>query len=413
MCLGNRAESSVRYINTKLCALYKNAVQCFEEHRADRKLSLSAIEYATCLFVLYAPGRYSCDELSHHDLAFFATFGRPHLEFVCNHEVLLFLDIKEGHFNLDYTKTTSKQELHEEITAVFVPEHSDLPGITSADELYLPTLKRAGHHVLYSLPDFDTLASTTSHIDYSIINDSSTLTTDTLHGVNITDINNFLRGLWLQAAAFVDEHGLSIDTVSKTSLAELRTSTEGIDGIHMHLCFGPIYIQPLCKREIILCIHRSISRLTISLSHYLIAREPEHNLSKWKTALIVDTVFEETDHGSSRRIKLDLRFALVYISQPQNSISPLSTIPNLLSGSDYRSIRARREALIYYVQGYYFSASERAHHHVLYTIPILDQGFFGTHSHKLTPLKFQIVPFNYSHGAEYLEGLIVQFSNET
>ncbi|KAI5120814.1 hypothetical protein M0805_003211 [Coniferiporia weirii] len=724
MCLGNRAESSAQYINTQLGALYENAIQCTAKHGTGLKPTMSAVEYSTCLYEFYGPGRHGRHQPSRYDLTFFATFGRPRLEFVCNHEVVLFLDIQKGHFNLDHAKTSPKHELHEAIenwtvafritfnthpiekfhcsaignsedytlilhvldmnSAVFVPEHSDLPGLTSADErgyytrerklnaltyyltkFYLPTIKRAGHHVLYSLPDFDNLASTTAHIDYSVIN-KRTLTTDTLFGVSIVDINTFLRGLWLQAAAFIDEHGLSHDNVSKTSLAELRTSTDGIDGMHMHLFFGPLYVQPLCKREVILYL--DIQDIHVYLGGSFVGK-PTHSLRDWKIALIVDIIFEETDEGSSKLVKLDLSTArfcehlsvfgdyydaemlvrikttltryitTYYISiletsettviyhrnrgihvdilefdsdggeveddettsaeddfhvndctcedetscghtggvrwgiitkrvithtqtadfdfvtaVTQGSINthfkelweharrrfklskttktwestelemetcladfsfvhpnhgdevffassmapvkvqlvcsegsyrvifylhlvegylktlgagkslqpgtqsypfanwrlafevdlklvdatvdsvpdvilrrlgslqpstikqlvldlstakfslPLSTIPGLLGGSDYRSIRSRREALVYYVQTCFFPTFKRAHHHVLYTVPILDQAS-SEQFYKFTSLKFQIVPFNYGYGAKYLEGL--------
>lgn len=38
------------------------------------------------------------------ELFFVATFAQPQLSFVCNHEAILYLTIKEGHYNLDYKK---------------------------------------------------------------------------------------------------------------------------------------------------------------------------------------------------------------------------------------------------------------------------------------------------------------------
>ena len=119
-------------------------------------------------------------------------------------------------------------------------------------KFYLPTLKRAGHHVLYSLPDFDNLKVTGAHTDYSVINQRS-LTTDTIYGIHTEEINTFLRGLWLQAAAHIDEYGLSEQTVTESFLAELRT-VGTVDDLHLHLQFGPLYVQPLCKREVILYV---------------------------------------------------------------------------------------------------------------------------------------------------------------
>ncbi|KAI5120808.1 hypothetical protein M0805_003206 [Coniferiporia weirii] len=717
MCLGNRAENSVQFINSQLGALYENAIHCTSKHGTGLKPTLSEVEYSTCLYEFYGPGRHSRHQPSSRDLAFFARFGRPRLEFVCNHEVVLFLDIKNGHFNLDTTKAFTKRGPYETIknwtvafritfsthaiekfrcpsvgnvedytiilhvldmkSAVFEFDHSNLPGLPSTDDdarkrklsalthyligSYLPTIKSAGHHVLYSLPDFDKLESTSAHIDYSVIN-KRTLTTDTLFGVNIADINTFLRGLWLQAAAFIDEHGLSPDTISKTSLAELKTPADGIDGVHMHLFFGPLHVQPLCRREVILY-------LDIQDMHVYLDGDfnggPAHKLEDWKIALIVDVTSEETDEGSSMRVRLDLNtarfcehlsvmgnyhdekvlrrikatltryittyylnvletsettviyhydkrihmqasesdiddegedasaednfhvndctctdvtacgheggvrwgiitkrvithtqtadfdvvtamtqgsinahfkalwdlarrrselsatfkpsespdletvtclaeFSVTHVDSdeaffsssfdapkvqlvckegsysvilylhladgylktlgPEKSLQPeaepytfsnwrlafevdlklvdatnesvadvvlkrlnslrpsavkqlildlstarfsvpLSTIPGLLGGTDYRNIRARREALIYYIQTYYFPVFMCAHHHVLYTIPLLGQTSPGPQFQRLTSLKFQILPFNYGHGTKYLEGL--------
>ncbi|KAH8110420.1 hypothetical protein DFH11DRAFT_1803752 [Phellopilus nigrolimitatus] len=367
MCLGNRAEVSSHYINSQLGALYDNAAQCTTKHSTGLKPTMSSVEYGTCLYEFYGPGKHSRYQPSRLDLPFFATFGRPRVEFVCNHEVILFLDLQDGHYNLDIAKASpNKHELHESIdpctiafritfsthaiekfrcsaignsedytmilhvldmeSAVFVPELSRIPGITSVTDersyytndrkltaltyylatFYLPTLKRAGHHVLYSLPDFDNLSSTSAHIDYSVIS-KRTLATDSLFGISVDDVNTFLRGLWLQAAAFIDEYGLKMDTVAKSFLAELRTpTTDGIDDMHMHLYFGPLQVQPLCKREVVLYLN--IQDIHVYLNGGFDGK-PTHQLTDWKIAFIVDIVYEEVDEGSTRRIKLDLATA--------------------------------------------------------------------------------------------------------
>ncbi|KAH8114471.1 hypothetical protein DFH11DRAFT_220480 [Phellopilus nigrolimitatus] len=363
MCLGNRAESSSHYINSQLGALYENAQKCTEKHGTGFKPTMSAVEYGTCLFEFYGPGKHSRYQPSRLDLPFFAKFGRPRIEFVCNHEVILFLDLQEGHYNLDITKISPKQELHETIeactiafriafstqaienircsaignsedytvilhvldmnSAVFEPDLSELPDTTTAADgrglfagerklnalthylakFYLQTLKRAGHHVLHSLPDFDNLSSTTAHIDYSVIS-QSTLSTDSLFGISINDINTFLRGLWLQAAAFIDEHGLSQDTITQSFLAELRVpAADALDDMNLHLYFGPLHIQPLCKREIVLYLN--IQDIHVGPFN----EEPIHKLTDWKFAFIVDIIDEVTDEGSIKRIRLDLTTA--------------------------------------------------------------------------------------------------------
>lgn len=188
---------------------------------------------------------------------------------------------------------------------------------------YLPTLKRAGYHVLHSLPDFDNLTSTTAHIDYSVIS-KRTLSTDVLFGVSVEDINMYLRGLWLQAASYIDEHGFSFDgsAVSKHYLAELRTVwTDTVEDIHMHLYFGPMQVQPLCKREVVLYLdlqniqvhvgggfseYATYSLDTLKSPLMYPASHHHHELAGVKLAFIVDITFEESSDCVERRIKLDL-----------------------------------------------------------------------------------------------------------
>lgn len=76
----------------------------------------------------------------------------------------------------------------------------------------------------------------------------------------------------------------------------------------------------------------------------------------------------------------------------------------MLEGKDYRLIRTKREALIYYLTSCYFPAFKRARHHVLYTIPFTDNT--TTTKHGITAVKFQIVPFMYGAPGVYAEGLI-------
>ena len=41
---------------------------------------------------------------SEDDLHFYASFEKPVLKFICNHDAALFVTIKQGHLNLDYSK---------------------------------------------------------------------------------------------------------------------------------------------------------------------------------------------------------------------------------------------------------------------------------------------------------------------
>ena len=121
---------------------------------------------------------------------------------------------------------------------------------------YLPLFKRGGFHVIYSLPDFDSLSATTVHVDYSIISKRS-LSIDRLYDFEISTINDYLRNLWLQCATYIDEFGVGHDdvTIGKHLLAEHNTRwTRNVEDIHLRMFFGPLSVQALCKREVILFI---------------------------------------------------------------------------------------------------------------------------------------------------------------
>lgn len=110
MCQGNRAEASARYISAQLVALYENARHCAEKHDASgTKPTQSSIEYGISLYRFYGPGNHSRSRPSVRDLSFFATFDPPRLEFVCNHEVILFLNLREGHYKIQSRKQTANQ----------------------------------------------------------------------------------------------------------------------------------------------------------------------------------------------------------------------------------------------------------------------------------------------------------------
>jgi hypothetical protein len=109
MCLGNRAENSALYINSQLKAQWENARKCAEKHSSGLKPVDPVVETGTCLYEYYGPGKHGRYKPSKEDLHLYVRFGAPRIEFVCNHEVVLFLELLEGHFNLEPTKSSPKQ----------------------------------------------------------------------------------------------------------------------------------------------------------------------------------------------------------------------------------------------------------------------------------------------------------------
>ena len=110
MCIdGNSAPLSVRYLNSQLSALWENANQCMKEASntsTDVKSSqYEKSKYTRALAQFHYFGRKASKIVtSSADFAFYATFAKPQLKFICNHDAVLFLEIDEGHANLDYNK---------------------------------------------------------------------------------------------------------------------------------------------------------------------------------------------------------------------------------------------------------------------------------------------------------------------
>ncbi|TFY65090.1 hypothetical protein EVG20_g5713 [Dentipellis fragilis] len=411
MCLGNRAEVSAHYINSQLRALWENAEACVKKHDNGLKPIKSEMEYGFAFSKFYY-GKHNRYQSSKDDLSFYASFGCPRLEFVCNHEAILYLTPKDGHFYVENSKnvhrasTEHKHSFHgyevafrldfathsvrnvscsaignassynvdllilDFASASFCDYLSDLPDLVTNKgsefksrevtalthylrQHYLSLLQRAGLHVLYSLPDFDNLART-PNIDYSIIANRALTTTD-IFGISVADVNTFLRGLWLQAAAHIDEFGTGDDHAAFAAfyLAEHRSVwKEDGEDVHFHASFGPLQVQPLCKREVVLY-------MTIQDVHFYLggfASEKKYDFSDWKIAVIVDVEIEESEQCAVRKLKLKLDTA--------RFCEHLSTFATDFAD---RSLFVRlRSTLIRYMTTRYLTIIEESKHYYVY-----------------------------------------------
>ncbi|KDQ50328.1 hypothetical protein JAAARDRAFT_200103 [Jaapia argillacea MUCL 33604] len=102
----NSAHLAVHYINAQLGALCDNSVECVK-HTGPGLKPLECVCYDFAL-AEFAVGAKQCSNIQHmEDTVFHAVFGKPRLEFVCNHEAVLHLKIKEGHLNFDHSKASS------------------------------------------------------------------------------------------------------------------------------------------------------------------------------------------------------------------------------------------------------------------------------------------------------------------
>lgn len=134
MCVGeNNAVQAVNYLNAQLTALHQNATECLTHHANAQK---SEDHYST-LFNPYISnasltGLTRCSGYTHAlaqfyfgkyrsknvvnpktDAMFFASFGVPRLDFICNHDAILRIKINEGHYHLDHTKTLTYADRYE------------------------------------------------------------------------------------------------------------------------------------------------------------------------------------------------------------------------------------------------------------------------------------------------------------
>ena len=60
------------------------------------------LEYSHALAEFTFTNPYSRNQTMFH-----ATFGKPEIEFICNHDAILRLKIKKGYYRLDYSKSSA------------------------------------------------------------------------------------------------------------------------------------------------------------------------------------------------------------------------------------------------------------------------------------------------------------------
>lgn len=123
MCYNdNSAEHAIDYFNSQYETLWIAAKKCYEKYEEkDRKPE--GFEQRTYYAIMFVPRLMSSvivvgyqlslykyyhgqqrPQGSLNDLSFYATFDKPSLDFVCNHEALLTLSIVKGHYHAEINK---------------------------------------------------------------------------------------------------------------------------------------------------------------------------------------------------------------------------------------------------------------------------------------------------------------------
>ncbi|CAL1696314.1 unnamed protein product [Somion occarium] len=365
MCLeGNSAPLSIRYLNAQLTSLWENAVQCSKDSSTNaydvKSQAYEKSKYTRALGQFQYFGNKAPKVVrSTEDLLFYATFGKPEVKFICNHEAVLFLTIKEGHANLDFGKATlpggkvdrTKNKLVKNVQVAYRVEFSrsnikgrdskvgntasthfiqmlilnlekgrlvtlkgekdkTLPADTK-DALgfylrkYLDFLTRSGNHVLFDLPDFDD-DKFKAKIDYATHKDTTMDLQALCHGVTVQEIdvqqvNDALYFRWQNAARRAERPAdfLSL-CLAQMSSAWLINSV--VDH-HFFIRFGVPKVQALCSREVILTF--DIHNIAFFKTSDFESEGPEALYADWTISFIVGVV---RDKGS-KHITLDLNSA--------------------------------------------------------------------------------------------------------
>ncbi|KAL4248925.1 hypothetical protein ABKN59_007566 [Abortiporus biennis] len=378
MCFGeNSAPHATHYLNAQLTALWENATECVAHHGNGLKPSDSQ-KYSFSLAEFFYGKHRGRGHASKADMMFHAYFGRPQLEFICNHDALLRLHLKEGHYNTEFAKATSENitanhERNRSFTDVEVAfrvpfsfsrirgsdakigngshiikmlildfTKAQLVSVTPEVETgrqalafylsqYLKFLNNAGHHVLFSLPDFD-------DDDFSITMDFSAISKSI---VTVDEISACSREP-------------SIEDRIKASLAEYRSVWVNQDSdIHFHVRMSAPRVRALCQNEVILYFPVDEAYFYDSDNFDC---EPKHKFFNWEIAIVVNlTYVEEGDFVT--RCMLDLKRSARYVRQ-------FSKFPDLdINNTECITYWT---SLIEFFNGDFIGILESAEYHIVY-----------------------------------------------
>ncbi|KAG8800448.1 hypothetical protein FRC16_002842 [Serendipita sp. 398] len=204
---GNSAGASQRYLNAQITALYQTAYECVQSCSGEldfKSASYDRSKYTRSLAQYHFVGPKPRKVFSTAELFFSAQFDQPRLTFICNHEAIFYLHVREGHYNLDYQKANvagyrveaHKNRALKDITVAFRMKfsrtgikgssskigngsnhliqlmildfgsaklqsfrptlaHEDTEALTFYLRNYLQFLENGGSHTLFDIPDFD------------------------------------------------------------------------------------------------------------------------------------------------------------------------------------------------------------------------------------------------------------------
>ncbi|KAF7328255.1 hypothetical protein MVEN_02565400 [Mycena venus] len=322
---GNSAPQSIRYLNAQLAALWENADDCAKQAGKNPNFKSEHWEkgkYTRALAQYHYLGKKAVSKITgEKDLLFSASFGKPTLEVICNHEVVLHLTIRDGHLNTELTNAVKPgyrfdkkhhfsmdglqvsyrmkfsrgsikgrdskignhgskhliQMMILDIDSAKLVMYKPSLSVKVKDALsfylheYLHFLRNAGNHVLFNLPDFDD-DKFSPKIDYSLVSkalEMEEFCCDTVHDTNLSEINKYMYEKWLMAAAL-----------------------------------GRPRVKALCSHEVLL--YFTVEDIAFFESSDF-SLEPLDIYHGWKIAFIIDVTQDK--EGSVTKLKLDFSTA--------------------------------------------------------------------------------------------------------
>ncbi|KAJ7611201.1 hypothetical protein FB45DRAFT_1037536 [Roridomyces roridus] len=385
---GNSAPQSIRYLNAQLAALWANADDCAKqagktpnfksEKWQQGKYTRALAQYQHFGFNKKSAGKIS----SVKELLFNASFAKPMLEVICNHELVLHITLAEGHVNTELNanksgyrfeakhnhalngielsyrmkfsrssikgmggkdskigNTGSKHLIQLMIldidSAKLVKYKPSLPAkVKDALTLYMPEylqfLRSAGNHVLFNLPDFDD-DMFSPNINYSLISralEVEEFCCDVVHGTSLGEINRYLYGKWLAGAAM----GRPKDVLS-VCLAEINSTwlpSSSIDSTQFHISFGAPQIKALCSHEVLL--YFNIDHIAFFEGSDF-SQEPLHVYHGWKVAVIADVVQDKPQDSFTNIFQPSASRATVLTTYSLHIVYHLDTTFRAIHGS--------------------------------------------------------------------------------
>ena len=115
---------------------------------------------------------------------------------------------------------------------------------------YLRLLQKAGHHILFCLPEFND-AGLRYTVDFSSAVETFVGVT-TVFDIPTQKINDFLSASWLNAVILSGTSGIPSSTGAGLALAQYLSTWSSRDfGIHFSISFSAPTVKALCAQEVL------------------------------------------------------------------------------------------------------------------------------------------------------------------